>query len=164
MLTYEEFKTKQYILPPDIHSQAIKKARQFSEYKKVEAEYVEAKKTGKPEEELMQLARKSKELYDERMHELCYYFYTVHPDKVEFPEDLSPKFVFNPPEAVDLVYRPQPPIYFHKPCPKCGGKLRDQGVVLTSNPPQIPYKCESCGEIHTVTGELTETTIVNVLC
>ena len=31
-------------------------------------------------------------------------------------------------------------------CPKCGqGYMRPTGIVLTSNPPQYPHKCQSCG-------------------
>jgi len=31
-------------------------------------------------------------------------------------------------------------------CPSCGqGWMRPTGIVLTSNPPQYPHKCNACG-------------------
>jgi hypothetical protein len=31
-------------------------------------------------------------------------------------------------------------------CPVCGnGWMRPTGIVLTTNPPQYPHKCNSCG-------------------
>ena len=31
-------------------------------------------------------------------------------------------------------------------CDECGkGEMRATGVMLTSNPPQFPHKCNSCG-------------------
>lgn len=31
-------------------------------------------------------------------------------------------------------------------CDKCGGEFRYTGEVLTSIPPQFPYKCKDCGQ------------------
>lgn len=31
-------------------------------------------------------------------------------------------------------------------CDKCGGEFRYTGEVLTSIPPQFPYKCNNCGQ------------------
>lgn len=34
-------------------------------------------------------------------------------------------------------------------CPECGGNMRiDEGIVLTSNPPQYRLKCDKCGHIE----------------
>lgn len=30
-------------------------------------------------------------------------------------------------------------------CDKCGTRMERGGIVLTSNPPQFPYKCPECG-------------------
>ena len=41
-------------------------------------------------------------------------------------------------------------------CPKCGkGTMKlDEGIVLTSNPPQYRYQCDKCGYVECSSGQI----------
>ena len=41
-------------------------------------------------------------------------------------------------------------------CPKCGqGRMElDEGIVLTSNPPQYRYQCDKCGYVECSSGQI----------
>lgn len=41
-------------------------------------------------------------------------------------------------------------------CPKCGqGMMKlDEGIVLTSNPPQYRYQCDKCGYVECSSGQI----------
>ena len=41
-------------------------------------------------------------------------------------------------------------------CPKCGqGRMKlDEGIVLTSNPPQCRYQCDKCGYVECSSGQI----------
>ena len=41
-------------------------------------------------------------------------------------------------------------------CPKCGqGRMKlDEGIILTSNPPQYRYQCDKCGYVECSSGQI----------
>ena len=71
--------------------------------------------------------------------------YEVEPTQVRFVDNAMSEYVF--PE--DKGKKEKAFDALRGICPECGGNMRiDEGIVLTSNPPQYRLKCDKCGHIE----------------
>ena len=76
----------------------------------------------------------------------------VEPTQIRFVDNAMSEYVFPEMEKnTDKVKNEWKPLKrVNHVCPKCGqGTMKlDEGIVLTSNPPQYRYKCDRCGHIE----------------
>ena len=85
------------------------------------------------------------EYSDETIHE-------VEPTQIRFVDNAMSEYVF--PEENESRGKSEdkwkPLKRVNHVCPKCGkGTMKlDEGIVLTSNPPQYRLKCDKCGHIE----------------
>lgn len=85
------------------------------------------------------------EYEDGTMHE-------VEPTQIQFVDNAMSEYVFPEMEKnTDKVKNEWKPLKrVNHVCPKCGqGRMKlDEGIVLTSNPPQYRYQCDKCGYVE----------------
>ena len=68
----------------------------------------------------------------------------VEPTQVRFVDNAMSEYVFQE----DKGEKEKVLDVLREICPECGGNMRiDEGIVLTSNPPQYRLKCDKCGHI-----------------
>lgn len=76
----------------------------------------------------------------------------VEPTQIRFVDNAMSEYAFPEMEKnTDKVKNEWKPLKrVNHVCPKCGqGTMKlDEGIVLTSNPPQYRYKCDRCGHIE----------------
>lgn len=82
----------------------------------------------------------------------------VYPSQIRFVDNAMSEYVF--PEENEIRGKSEDK---WKPlkragyvCPKCGqGTMKlDEGIVLTSNPPQYRYQCDKCGYVECSSGQI----------
>mgnify|MGYP001623119440 CR=1 FL=1 len=69
----------------------------------------------------------------------------VEPTQIRFVDNAMSEYVFQE----DKGEKEKVLDVLREICPECGGNMRiDEGIVLTSNPPQYRLKCDKCGHIE----------------
>lgn len=69
----------------------------------------------------------------------------VEPTQIRFADNAMSEYVF----PYDKGKKEKAFDALRGICPECGGNMRiDEGIVLTSNPPQYRLKCDKCGHIE----------------
>ena len=77
--------------------------------------------------------------------------YEVEPTQIRFADNAMREYVFpeenESREKSEDEWKPLKRVGYV--CPKCGkGTMKlDEGIVLTSNPPQYRYQCDKCGYV-----------------
>ena len=86
---------------------------------------------------------------------------TIHeaePTQIRFVDNAMSEYVFPEMEKnTDKVKNEWKPLKrVNHVCPKCGqGRMKlDEGIVLTSNPPQYRYQCDKCGYVECSSGQI----------
>lgn len=82
----------------------------------------------------------------------------VEPQNIRFVDNAMSEYVFPEMEKnIDKVKNEWKPLKrVNHVCPKCGqGRMKlDEGIVLTSNPPQYRYQCDKCGYVECSSGQI----------
>ena len=82
----------------------------------------------------------------------------VEPTQIQFVDNAMSEYVFPEMEKnTDKVKNEWKPLKrVGYVCPKCGqGTMKlDEGIVLTSNPPQYRYQCDKCGYVECSSGQI----------
>lgn len=82
----------------------------------------------------------------------------VEPTQIRFVDNAMSEYVFPEMEKnTDKVKNEWKPLKrVNHVCPKCGqGRMKlDEGIVLTSDPPQYRYQCDKCGYIECSFGQI----------
>ena len=82
----------------------------------------------------------------------------VEPMQIRFVDNAMSEYVFpEMEENTDKVKNEWKPLKrVNHVCPKCGqGRMKlDEGIVLTSNPPQYRYQCDKCGYVECSSGQI----------
>ena len=82
----------------------------------------------------------------------------VEPTRIRFVDNAMSEYVF--PEENESRGKSEdewkPLKRVNHVCPKCGqGRMKlDEGIVLTSNPPQYRYQCDKCGYVECSSGQI----------
>ena len=82
----------------------------------------------------------------------------VEPTQIQFVDNAMREYAF--PEAEENRDKSEnewkPLKRVNHVCPKCGqGRMKlDEGIVLTSNPPQYRYQCDKCGYVECSSGQI----------
>lgn len=82
----------------------------------------------------------------------------VEPTQIQFVDNAMREYAF--PEAEENRDKSEnewkPLKRVNYVCPKCGqGMMKlDEGIVLTSNPPQYRYQCDKCGYVECSSGQI----------
>ena len=82
----------------------------------------------------------------------------VYPTQIQFVDNAMREYVFPEMEKnTDKVKNEWKPLKrVNHVCPKCGQGIMklDEGIVLTSNPPQYRYQCDKCGYVECSPGQI----------
>lgn len=82
----------------------------------------------------------------------------VEPTQIRFVDNVMKEYTFPEMEKnTDKVKNEWKPLKrVNHVCPKCGqGRMKlDEGIVLTSNPPQYRYQCDKCGYVECSSGQI----------
>ena len=82
----------------------------------------------------------------------------VEPTSIRFVDNAMSEYAFPEMEKnTDKVKNEWKPLKrVNHVCPKCGqGRMKlDEGIVLTSNPPQYRYQCDKCGYVECSSGQI----------